>query len=331
MTDLIIVDEPLREPTRALFRPSPGLRSWLLIGAGMALLDGAVSASSLAAEVIQGERPGFTISMALGLAAIAPQLIIVATFFGLARETGIVGLRKGALGVFGCFWLVHLVLLSELDWPAAVRPIFLVAAGFGALLLLIYLLPDVPDTEKSRSDRAEDGPPSKSLIGGIVGGLAIFGLILLKGVAKFFGVQVFRLLNLDLEGVSILLLFLLLALLTASLVVFALAKIRQRESLGAVALVLGRFELLMLAAHLVLIVLFVGRMAWTVVAQPMLDEKAVDALAASWVTGLNVVSIGFTLAWAALMALLFSSIRSAGEPDWREDLADPPTIGSRES
>jgi hypothetical protein len=69
------------------FCPSPALARWLLWGAVAAVLVGCLNAGSAVVDLLRGPSKGFALFDVLLLAAIVPEVLVLAAFVGLANES----------------------------------------------------------------------------------------------------------------------------------------------------------------------------------------------------------------------------------------------------
>jgi hypothetical protein len=69
------------------FCPSPAFARWLLWGAVAALLVGCLNAGSALVDLLRGPSKGFALFDALLLAAIVPEIVVLAAFLRLANES----------------------------------------------------------------------------------------------------------------------------------------------------------------------------------------------------------------------------------------------------
>jgi hypothetical protein len=328
--------------------PSRKLRGRLLRGAWATMGAGALSLAGALADPDLDLFPGFSVADALGWAGLVPLLFVLHAYRGLAEETQSHGLARSSLCLFGTIALSYIFGLATLNGlPVGWQIGAWLVIGFG--LLFLVMAPFVSaEGELTTSASAEmkttepakpapvtetkDGTASKASRVGILGGLGVALVVLLKVFAKGLFVKmliigrVFRKLNLEeIEGLAGGALLILGAIF---FVWFAVAKIRLRAKLGGIAAVVGWLEILLLVLAATLLVWLV---AATVAAanQAGFNEKDLEALFHHRSRELLPLEVVGIVVWTALTMFLFLSVRSRVdlEQEWNADLTGRP-VGS---
>jgi hypothetical protein len=310
--------EESETPDRELLVPSDSLYKPLLGGSLAVLMAGGLAVAGGMAELIQGNQPGlFTTAHALGIAALAPLVLVLRTYLYLGQACQSGAVPKSALGLFVALVLLQLhdlVSLPVLDVGIRIAIWAIIALGAMALLGLPFIStfnpPGVVDKQKPRSTKKEDENEEEEAIPagaktGILGGLGVavfvvlklFGkgllakFIILRGIGKLIR-------NVNLNGEGLVEIGLLLAT-GAYLIWFALAKIGLRRRLGGVAILAGAVELIIVAVTAGMVIGFLTAL------QHGVPDKNLE----EWIESLIVTGMVADVCWASVTAWLFLRVR----------------------
>jgi hypothetical protein len=252
---------------------------------------------------------------------LVPQILALLAFLTLAREAGSISLWRSSIGVFGSTWLMAVYAIDFAGpqggglWEALIT----VAVGVGLVFLLVLVsrrpsafpqpapeasptpqpAVDPPKQDEASADPAEKPRPGKSAWG--------WAAIIFAFVAARILRKVVRRTAFDWGQVGhiacIVLVCCLLCALVAFVVWFGISKIRLRHKLGSMAAVSGGADLVSAALNLAFYLLLA--FATVRAASHLLELDWSDPSLRIPATMVDV----FDLAWKALFAVLFVSIR----------------------
>ena len=296
--------------------PSPALHAQLFSGMTAVLASGALSILASVVQIREGLKPGFTLAHGFEWASLVPLVAVLRTYQALARELDSTGLRKSAQGLFGTVVLFQILELATLNgFPLWGQVLIWILFVLGLLAVATVSFASESDlvAPAPKKRAATDSPADMNRArwgGGLVLGLLV--LLKLAGKGLFLKILAVRaLFNLP-GGHWILLAAGLLTLLMAAFTVwFAAAKMRLRDKLGGLAIVLGVAEILLLVGY-------VGFYAWSYFeyeAARQQNGANLQALEDDLLRSLNGASMAVDLVWSTLTALLFWSLRARFDPD----------------
>lgn len=301
-----------------LLIPSPRLQGQLFSGALAVLASGALSIIGSAVILTEGQKPGFTIAHGFAWASLVPLLVVLRTYQVLAHEANNASLRKSAQCLFGgvvLFHLLELAALNVLPWLGQIGVWVIFVLG----MLALISAPFVSSSELTPRGNEKKEDANTTSRTGTLGGIGVGLLILLKLAGKgFLGKWIaFRMIGRLLQNAPMAGEFLgwsaVLLLTLLFTVWFAVAKMRLRDQLGGVAVLVGVIEILLLLAVGVALV-------WCLVdLEAAADKKGLEE---QWNRVLAVVSIASDALWSTATAFLFWSLRGRFDPDreWFDDL-----------
>jgi hypothetical protein len=320
MTSLVTQAETLAadEP----WSPSAATRFWLLAGIAGLAVDLAVGIAIAVLEQQHWGQDGLTPDVWLNYASIAPQIGIVLAWLAVAREIGARGLWKSMAGMFAAYVLMQLVSLTLWELlPDAGNIGLTVAAGVGLVALAIFTFGPWPRFQHFGAEPAAAAESESS--SGSSWGLhiiALLGVFLLRRALKGFGNLIP---NFGLDGWALLELCVLGVFALGFATWFAAAKIRHREMLGTLAVVVGGAEFVILAIHAAMIGVLIWLVIAAVQANPQIDEDGWNELIDPWAHGGSLISSACHGIWCLLTAALFVTLWLRPEPDWRESFTSP--------
>lgn len=261
------------------WQPTSRLQCWLLFGVVAVLSGACLSAVATLLELLHGEATGFTAAMALELASLVPQVLVLGVFLALAQEVDSTGLKRSSVGFFASAALMQLLFLAD----AAILPAWaIIVVGLTVLVGTWLMMGYVFGSFTSAKDRF----PSNWVF------FSPFGILfVLFVIGRRMFTERFR------EWILMILGLLLLLSTVAFLIWFAVSLIRLRSKLGFIAAVLGGWLVVGL-------VLSSGGFAWCVI-----DFEDAPWDSPHWPL-LMVGAIVETLLTALLAALLFLSVRN---------------------
>jgi hypothetical protein len=302
--------------------PSPSLYRPLLGGALATLLAAGLAVASSALEFKQANAQGFTLAHTLAFAALVPGILVVRTFYLLARESESFNLQKGCLGLFGTLVLIEVYDLASqhILLPGPQIGLWMVI-GLGLLALIGAVFVPAPGSQVKKAAGDEAPATSGKPASGLVGSLAVVLFVLVKLLGK--GIlgklllirglgKLLRNMNAGWEPIVSIGLLLCGGM---YLTLFAVSKIRLRSKLGGMAALAGWTELVLLAVvGGVWIAQLMDMMS--AMNQPGINDKDLEDLAKSWSETVFLTEVGTILLWSLVTAFLFLSVRARFNPDW---------------
>jgi hypothetical protein len=324
-TDDSFSDPRLQTPTDdPVLRPSDRTCRWLFWGMWAVLADGALWVTSSFLELAFWNRDGLTPDVIVGYLAFLPEVVVLGAWLVLAREAASGGLWKSAIGYMGSFWLMGLLLLvlEELlnDWG---NTAVLIATGIGIVAMVVLLFAPKPGWDAQRRKNSETQSRGKTEDGdrGCFGHIVVvIVLFLLRGGLRKLNRQ-FPALQFGPDLWTMVALAAVILLILTFGIRLAVAKIRLRQTLGTLAAWLGAAELLFIVLHLAAVAAFLVFLATNV--QPQLNDQDIERMIDPWLRTGTIVSAVCYAIWTMLTAVFFSSIRSRGALDWRQEFLFP--------
>jgi hypothetical protein len=310
MNNELHLDPDLLETPKPWF-PSSSLRGQLLLGVAAVLASGSLSAVAAVVEKGQGPVQGFTTAHALGLASVVPLAFVWWVYRGVAHEVDRYSLSKSSGCVFGSLALLQLLDLTEENvLPDGFDVAVWVLVGFGLIALLGFAFSSQPGAAKDSGKQTA----SKARWGG----LGVLALIVIKVGLKFV-----VMIGAKGAGYQFLVYVLLILCAIAFSIWFAVCKIRLRDRLGGFAMVVGVAELLGLIGAGVFAACCLTEY-FEVSQLPGFDDQALKEWGAPWWAALTWTTVGASLAWSALHAILFLTWWTRHDPDaaWFQDRQD---------
>jgi hypothetical protein len=307
MSDELYLDPDLIEAPKPWF-PTPSLRGQFLFGVAAVMTSGTLSAVAAVVELGQGQVQGFTTAHALGLASVVPLAFVWWVYRGVAREVDRYSLSKSSGSVFGALALLQLLDLTEENvLPDGFDVAVWIMVGIGLIALLGFAFSSQPGAAKD--------PAKQTASRARWGGLGVLALILIKVGLKFVIIAGARG-----TGYQLLVGALLIVCAIGFSIWFAVCKIRLRDRLGGFAMVVGVAELLALVGAAVFAACYLK--AYFEVSQiPGFDDQALKEWGAPWWAAFAWTTVGASLAWSALHAILFLTwwMRHDPDVDWLQD------------
>jgi hypothetical protein len=310
MNDELQLDPDLLDAPKPWF-PTPSLRRRFLLGVAAVLATGSLSAVAAVLEQRQGPAQGFTTAHALGLASVVPLAFVWWVYRGVAHELDRYSLSKSSGCVFGALALWQLLdLTDENVLPDGFDVAVWIVVGLGLIALLGFAFSSPAGAAK------ESGKQTASRARW--GGLGVLALIVIKVGLKF--VVIFGAKG---TGYQLLIAVLLMVCAIGFAIWFAVCKIGLRDRLGGFAMVVGVAELLGLIGAGVFAACFLTAF-FEVKQLPGFDDQALKEWGAPWWAALTWTTVGTSLGWAALHAILFLTWWTRHDPDadWLQDRRD---------
>jgi hypothetical protein len=288
------IPSPGNAPAAGDAAPSPPatrLEGWLLLGALAALLAGALGAAGSLTELVQGDRPGVTLSLGLNWVGVLAEVGVLLAFLMLAAATGSDALRRSSVGVFGSLWLAQGLALADDSLLPSV-PVYIVC-GVGLVALVLFTGWKVLDKVSGCGGLGAVVVVAARLFGqnGAEGFLALL-LLILAGAILIWVVSMY--------------------------VWFGATLIRLRDRLGRWSAALGGAELAALAVVTAVVLWALVTVAGAVFDGK--DEKELEALLRPPLRLLTIATAPAALLTAVLTAGLFLSVRRLSPAS----LAPPP-------
>jgi hypothetical protein len=307
MNDEFYLDQDLIEGPKPWF-PTPSLRGQFLFGVVAVMTSGTLSAVAAVVELGQGQVQGFTTAHALGLASVVPLAFVWWVYRGVAREVDRYSLSKSSGSVFGAIALLQLLDLTEENvLPDGFDVAVWIMVGIGLIALLGFAF-------SAQAGAAKD-PAKQTASRARWGGLGVLALIFIKVGLKF--VVIFGAKG---PGYHVLISLLLIVCAIGFSIWFAVCKIRLRYRLGGFAMVVGAAELLGLIGAVVFATCFLVKYS-EIKQLPGFDEQALKEWGAPWWAAFAWTTVGASLGWSALHAILFMTWWTRHDPDadWLQD------------
>jgi hypothetical protein len=329
-------NEASTEPSRAAcdagavahWKPSERLRDRLLVGLFATLAACLLSGIGTGIELMQGaEARGLSLSDVLDLVAILPEMLILAAFLGIARETRSLALWRSAIAFYLIGWLfVSSGALALLGLPVA-WPILIAWVGGGLIgsLFAVFRRPKwysavsvvcepESDAQHSKASEASESKSEATSSTGL-GCFSVLGLLALIRIA----IRVMK--NADkvdwtaiiiavLGGAIALVLCLLLVL---PITCFGIAKIGLRSKLGRWAICSGLLDFLGAA----LVTALFGWAAYHLFQDQDPFTESADQLA-------TICGGVYSFFYGIVTAGLFLAVRGRSPFDWRDELLANP-------
>lgn len=319
----------MNESLRLVSPPQPDshLARWLGYGALAALAAGFLGAVSAALSLAGWETGTLSPLEIVNLAALVCLVVVLLAYWHMSRHLHRLTLRQSALGIVGILLLLELASLNLTEgplrwWNIAIWIGLLVLTAL--LLLVVWNLHDLEQdaNPEQPSAQADESQPSSSdsssqessmgvrIFGWLLTALGFVGVIALKVSIKMGIRKLVR--SMDLNLFELLVLVSLLILLVAFVIWFALVKIRLRQVLGSMAVLVGALELFLLLAGAIALIAITWQMI-PLFRQPDLTEEAMDAAVEGilnlWIHRLDLAALVLCLLWGMGTAKLFLSYR----------------------